>query len=136
MASISSTGSYSSASATVSVFSTYTAQVNSDITPKTLRFILNMVLIIIGIMVVASSLVLSISLENISRAEVSVGVCKHSFQAIDEMTTIRLLLRSLSDIYQGYQEKKGLYLDDRTVYYEGLILDLNENMRDDANYVA
>lgn len=86
---------------------------NSNVTPKTLRFILNMVLIIILVMVVSSSLVLSISIENLSRAEISVEVNKHSFEAIDEMTTIRLLLRSLSNIYQGYQEKKGEYLPDR-----------------------
>ena len=85
---------------------------------------------------IASSLVLSISLENLSRAEISIEVCKHSFQAIDEMTTIRLLLRSLSNIYQGYQLKEGQYLKDRQTHYEGLILDLNENMRDDANFVA
>ena len=108
--SVSSTGSYSSQSATMSIFSTVTQQVNNNTTPKTLKFILNMVLVIIGIMLIASSLVLSISMENLTRAETSVQVCKHSFQAIDEMTTIRLLLRSLANIYQGYQNRIGTYL--------------------------
>ncbi|TNV87759.1 hypothetical protein FGO68_gene17348 [Halteria grandinella] len=136
LASRSSTGSFSSQSTTVSVFSTYTQQVNSNVTPKTLKFILNMVLIIILVMIVASSLILSISMGNLSRAEISIEVNKHSFEAIDGMTTIRLLLRSLANIYQGYQLRRGEYMADRSTHYEAMILDINEQMRDDANFVA
>lgn len=136
MQSHSSTGSFSSQSTTVSVFSTYTQQVNSNVTPKTLKFILNMVLVIVLVMIVASSIILSIGLSNLSSAEISIEVNKHSFEAIDGMTTTRLLLRSLANIYQGYQLRRGEYMADRSTHYEGMILDINEQMRTDANFVA
>jgi hypothetical protein len=83
----------------MSIFTAYTQQVNSDSTPRTLKFILNMILIIIAVMFIASSLILSISLNNLDAALVSINVCKHSYQTLDQITTTRLLLRSIVNIY-------------------------------------
>lgn len=54
----------SGASSTLSVLTTYTTQVNSNSTPKTLKFILNLAMVIFVLMAVSSSIILSIALEN------------------------------------------------------------------------
>ena len=77
-----------------------------------------MVLIIVGVMIIASSLILSISMNNLDSALVSINVCKHSYQTLDQITTTRLLLRSIVNIYQGYENRENEYFSDRAEKFE------------------
>ena len=52
----------SNSSTNYQIVTTYTQQVNSEATPKTLKFIMNIFLVMMIVMVIASSVVLSISL--------------------------------------------------------------------------
>ena len=126
--SISSASSHSSNSNTVSVFSTYTMQVNSNATPKTLKFILNMVLIILAIMIVTSSIVLFISQQNLQRAQVAFSVSQLSFKTISDMTSTRILLRSLTDIMQGYKSNNSSYIANRTSFYQSQVLGIIDEL--------
>jgi hypothetical protein len=110
--------------------------VNSDATPKTLKFILNMFLIMILVMVIASTVVLSISLSNLNYTLISLTVCKNSIETMNELTTVRFILRSLINIYQGNEYNSNQYIKDRSSLYERLILDVNTDMRKDQIIVT
>ena len=131
IASQSSSASISSSNSSDTINSTYSQQVNSDATPKTLKFILNMFLIMIVVMFIASTVVLSISLSNLNYTLISLTVCKNSIETMNELTTVRFILRSLINIYQGNEFNSNQYIKDRSTLYERMILEVNTDMRKD-----
>lgn len=92
-----------------------------------------MVLLIILIMIGASILVLSLSLGNILYAEQSISLSRHSYEAVSEITTIRLLTRSLTELYQGYLINRTPLIANRIQIYEQMIHTLNDMLLFDAN---
>lgn len=87
-------------------------------------------------MITASSAILSFSLGNLSNSLLSLVLCKNAFRTIDEVTSIRLLVRSVINMYQGYENNTNEYVKDRASLFEGLIDNLKEDMRGDANKVV
>ena len=83
------------------------------------------------VMVIASSVVLSISITNLSFALTSLTVCKNSNEAMDELTSVRFLLRSIVNIYQGNEKNDNAYFKDRATYFEKMMLGINTEMRAD-----
>lgn len=73
-----------------------------------------MFLIMILVMLVANTGVLSISLSNLNYTLISLTVCKNSIETMNELTTIRFILHSLINLYQGIEhlpEKFGKQKD-------------------------
>jgi hypothetical protein len=82
-------------------------------------------------MFIASTVVLSISLSNLNYTLISLTVCKNSIETMNELTTVRFILRSLINIYQGNEFNSNQYIKDRSTLYERMILEVNTDMRKD-----
>jgi hypothetical protein len=87
-------------SVNVQIFSQFSQQVNETSTPKTLRVMFNLVILISFIMLFSSSIILYLALENIETAKYGVEITRYTFESLFQMTTIRLLIRSLTNIAQ------------------------------------
>jgi hypothetical protein len=58
-------------------------------------------------MIVSSTLILTIALDNEKAVVTSVTVCNYSLLELNEITSIRLLFRSLLNTYLGYGNATG-----------------------------
>jgi hypothetical protein len=58
-------------------------------------------------------------------------LCKNALKTTDEITSIRLLVRSIINIYQGYENSSNDYVKDRASLFEGIVDQLKEDLRSD-----
>ena len=119
----------SSMSSTFSVLTNFTSHLNSKVTPKTLKFILNLSSLVFLVMIVASTVILSITLQNQKEVTLSISICNYSLKELNGISTMRLLLRSMLNIYQGDEANSGRFMADRLQYYANIVDELNENVR-------
>ena len=115
-------------SVNVQIFSQFSQQVNETSTPKTLRIMLNLLILISLIMLFSSSIILYLALENIESAKYGVEITRYTFESLFQMTTIRLLIRSLTNIAQKYQSDKSIFISSRSPLYLDSITHTNEKM--------
>lgn len=86
-------------------------------------------------MIVISVVLLSWAISNIALTIENVQTTSSSLEAVDESSTMRLLLRSLANINLDYMSNKSPYFDDRSLAYENLISNKNDDLRDDSNFL-
>lgn len=92
-----------------------------------------MVLIIILVMIGASTMILSLSLSNLLYAEAAVYESRFSLEALQELTSMRLLFRSLANIHLGYLSNNSQFVGQRVTQYEEMLHLLNEKVLTDSN---
>jgi hypothetical protein len=89
---------------------------------------LNLLILISLIMLFSSSIILYLALENIESAKYGVEITRYTFESLFQMTTIRLLIRSLTNIAQKYQSDKSIFISSRSPLYLDSITHTNEKM--------
>ena len=104
-------------------------QINSMAPPKTLKFISNLILFILIIMILTSVTTVFLTLSNFKDAQLGILISQFSFQRFSGISRARLMLRTLININSGLADNGNSMFSNRTRIYQNTFEQSMEDLR-------
>ncbi|CDW74974.1 pas pac sensor signal transduction histidine kinase [Stylonychia lemnae] len=123
------TSTTSSITNVLSKFDITSSQIDGKRIPSTLKFVLQIVLIILMLVVSTSTVSLVLIQSNFHDAKLGIEMSNLSIARLNAITQTRLLMRVLINIQYNYNDANNTVLADRYAFYTDLIEDQIEQLR-------
>ena len=113
----------SSASSTMARNNEYRSMVNQNTVPRTLRFVMQLVIGIFSVMALTSVISLSLTLSNMNESQNGVRISNIALSILNNIAQIRLLMRVNINIANGFSNNSNEIIDNRFAFYSNLVQD-------------
>eukprot|EP00347_Sterkiella_histriomuscorum_P011445 403372426 len=107
----------------------FSSSLRSQNIPMTLKFILQIILVVFIIIIVTSSVSLTLTLSNTSETREGLITCRQAVKRLNRITSIRVVYRQIFNIAQNYVPNASEAAPDRFTLYSRFIRQLLEELR-------
>eukprot|EP00347_Sterkiella_histriomuscorum_P020345 403338165 len=123
------TSTTSSSTTIMQKFNQYSSSVKSQKLPLTLKFILQIMLVVFIIIIVTSSVSLTLTLSNSNEAREGIKICRLALRRLNRISQIRVIYRQIFSMAQNYVPSTSEIAPDRFDFYSKFVIQLSEELR-------
>lgn len=108
---------------------------NSKNIPNTLKFILQLTIALFLLIMITSVASLILTMANFTNVTKSIEICDHTLTRLNDLSAIRILLKYVTNIANGYISANSSLIGDKFDYYVQVIDDSLVEMKNNEIYV-
>lgn len=91
--------------------------------PNTLKFILQLTIILFLLVIITSVVSLTLTMVNFTNVTKDIQICDHTLTRLNDLSSTRILLKYVNNIANGYISANSSLIGDRFTYYVQVIDD-------------